>query len=1346
MKRLIPIFLIPLLAGCLTLTPPSQRAEKPAKGRGPTEIAGHLPPKPTKAKAKWERALISNRIRAIAVDPENIWIGTDKGVSRFIKSEGRWVHYTKSDGLSSDVINAIAVDGDTVWFATDEGVTRFNPKTGSWRIYRSKDGLASDRVQCIAVDGSYVWFGTDGGLNRYDKRIDSWAVRTKKEGLPSDNITAIAVDQEYVWVGMGKERKDWRIRRFWEPRRKPGEGGVSRYHKATDSWNSYTARDGLVGEEITAIAIDEDSVWFGTRKSGISLFSKTDQAFVKAFSKADLLTSDMITAILVDGNQVWIATANGGVQRYIKSVNTWINYRAKDGGLPSDHITCIAVDGNDVWFGTYESGAVKFNKVTGEWTVYTVADRIADNDVRDIDLDGNGSIWIATPSGLSLFDPESSSWRNFDRKDGMVSDYLTSVLVTPDEVWVGTERGVQVLERRSGIWRFFGSVGGRDRPYVMTLSLIDGKVWAGLSDGLVELEGGKWRRIEAFDGRRVTAIGKWRDAIWVGTEEGLYRLGSGDPQIVLKGRIRSIAPDGERMFVGTVDGVYGINPEGKAELIAPDLCATAILPDKAGLWIGTPTGLFRMGASGELERVEGISYLVRRIVRAGGYLYLATDTGLIRYDPDGGAIEAYRNRFDRDPLLNPDAFDIQFDGDYIWFSNWAGTPNGCILRYHRPTDTWRRFTRFDIFKDPKVRAMTIVRRITVDGDYVWFSTDNGLLRYDKARDLWERFSRETGLPSDDVDLVVPAENHVWVSYENLREVTRISRNSGEVESFDLGSGLPWDTVAYIAVDGDQVWVGTRMNVFRYDASKGEWRKFTIRDGLGGHGARWIAADERYVWVASAWTRDGGRPLSRYDKKTGRWETFSEADVLADDEVDKIIITPEHVWILYEPWSDVGITGYDRRTGEWFSVTPKGEWGTGVMELCEDGDYLWLGTFSRGVMRLHMTSGTWTSFDRRTGLLHDHVNERALKVDDRYVWVGTPFGICRYDKKLESWTYFVAEKSLLGREVRALAVDDRYVWVGTTSGLSRYDKIYGAWENYRQRGGRQEMRIGGRRIRWWEPPSEEGLINNWVNCLAVDDRYVWIGTREGVNRYDKVADRWDGYKRENGLPDEDITSIAISGGDVWVGTNRGIGRFPRNSDNPNAWVSYTSGIEIKPGAISKEFAETLVSDEVWCIAVDDKYVWVGTRMGVSRYDKRRDMWKTFTKEDGLPDDKITAIAADERWVWFGSDKGAAVYDKRTKDWRTYTTKDGLISDKVTCIAIDGDLIWFGTYDAGVSVFDTKNNSWKGFTKEDGLAHNTVYSIAIDGRYVWIGTQRGLSRYDKKTGSWTTFTETHWPEDI
>lgn len=251
---------------------------------------------------------------------------------------------------------------------------------------------------------------------------------------------------------------------------------------------------------------------------------------------------------------------------------------------------------------------------------------------------------------------------------------------------------------------------------------------------------------------------------------------------------------------------------------------------------------------------------------------------------------------------------------------------------------------------------------------------------------------------------------------------------------------------------------------------------------------------------------------------------------------------------------------------------------------------------------------------------------------------------------------------------------------------------------------------------------------------------------GANRYDKITDKWDRFEKENGLPGVDISSVVVDGYDVWVGTNSGLCKFPRMSDNLSAWVSFTSGMEIRQAAMTKEYATTLVSNEVWCVDADSDYIWVGTMRGVSRYDKKKDIWITFTTSEGLPTNEIGSIKVDGDLVWFGSGEGVITYNKKTQDWVTYSTENGLCSDRITCIAKDDKYLWFGTFDAGVIRYDKEKKSWESFSKKDGLSHNCIVSIAVDGNQVWIGTQRGLSRYDKIKNTWTVFTRYNDSEDL
>ena len=125
--------------------------------------------------------------------------------------------------------------------------------------------------------------------------------------------------------------------------------------------------------------------------------------------------------------------------------------------------------------------------------------------------------------------------------------------------------------------------------------------------------------------------------------------------------------------------------------------------------------------------------------------------------------------------------------------------------------------------------------------------------------------------------------------------------------------------------------------------------------------------------------------------------------------------------------------------------------------------------------------------------------------------------------------------------------------------------------------------------------------------------------------------------------------------------------------------------------------------------------------------------------------LSSIAVADGHIWFGSDSGVTLYDKESHDWTILTINDGLGSDKITCIAADGDGVWFGTFDAGVTRYDMKTREWRVYSEKDGLAHNSVLSITLDGDLVWFGTTRGLSRYNKITDVWTTFTQFYGSED-
>ncbi len=1447
----------------------------------------------SRAKKVWpvKRTLVSNETNCIAADAENVWIATTRGVSRWKRQQDQWVHYTMEDGLANDRVNAVAIDGQWVWFATDEGVSRYDIQTDTFVTFRTIDGLASDLVSSIAVDGNYVWFGTSNGLNRYDKTIDSWAVRTRKDGLVSKIITTIAVEPEYVWVGTDREINP--DPHGWDEDPRFSRGGVSRYHRDTDSWNNYTKSDGLIDSEIATIAVDDDSVWFGTQKEGVSQYNQVDQTFIKTYTKTDLLESNMMTSIRADGFQIWFGTANAGVHRFIKPVNTWVHYTEAD-GLSSNHVSWITTHGNDVWFASKEDGVSRFDKVTGEWTIYKQADFLADNDVRAITRGTDGDLWIATVAGISVYAPQTRSWETISKEDGLPTPYITSIFVSeqpsaishqqenvpssetslltaesrgsPTVIWIGSDRGLGTRAYIGSEWTFHtprnsdqqdsrqqtadskemlmnqkplnaesrkpkGSdshlAESRGSPTAIHseafVTAVDADatqsdpiIWLGTSLGpaMYDATSQKWTQLDVPGSSTATEAAAApknplilsvlvRDgSVWFGGVDGVWRYSIADKKMhratdglpnAYVNVLLSAGEEGEEtMWAGTHQGLARYDKirqrwlplSFNAQLPSPNVTALAFR--EGVLWIGTPKGLGSYTiVSNSWNALSNVPYNIRDILCEDETLWLATDIGLVEYhwknsrqqtavsrqpsansgevsdevtpladshltdsrqpsaDSRQPLIKIHQSRPMREPFLETLVSNITFDGDYIWFNNWESSPNGGIVRFHRPTETWRRFTRLDILRFTQKRSMTVVRWIYVDTDAVWFTTDYGVLRYDKMADTWQHWTTADGLSTDDVDKIAVSEQSVWVIPMIGLELNHYSKATQTWRVVEEEDNREIERIKSLGVDGSNVWFASGRGLTRYNEITREWKNFGPRDGLAGRGAEWITVDDDFIWVArSEWDRGSNRPLSRYDKKTKRWTTFSTNDVLAAKTIRRIIATEKDVWILYRPWDDAGVTRYDRRTKEWTTIRS----GRGTLELAADDDYLWLAAPNEGLRRFHFASGTWTTFKDIKGLLHNHVGEYGLAVDKDYVWVGTLRGLSRYDKRKESWTPLTALPTLLGRTIRTVDTDERFVWVGSDKGMSRYDKVLGTWKNYQQEGGHEHIETHGGHWDRHGRKKRSALSDNVVSSIVTDEQYVWIGTRDGANRFDKIALRWDQYRTEHGLPANNITSVSSDGNSIWVGTNSGIGKYPRTADDLNAWITYTSGTEIQPSAVSKEFAESLVTDQIWCITASKRNVWVGTRRGVSKYDVGRDLWKTITMEDGLASDEVSCIALDGDNVWFGSDRGVTLYNEKTDVWTGYTTEDGLASDKVTTIGVDGKEVWIGTYNAGVSRFEQLTDTWTTYTRDDGLTHNGILSMAVDRNYIWFGTYRGLSRFDKRTGTWTTFTESYGPEDI
>ncbi len=248
--------------------------------------------------------------------------------------------------------------------------------------------------------------------------------------------------------------------------------------------------------------------------------------------------------------------------------------------------------------------------------------------------------------------------------------------------------------------------------------------------------------------------------------------------------------------------------------------------------------------------------------------------------------------------------------------------------------------------------------------------------------------------------------------------------------------------------------------------------------------------------------------------------------------------------------------------------------------------------------------------------------------------------------------------------------------------------------------------------------EQGLPQNSVYAIEqTRDGYIWIGTEEGLARFDGV--RFKVFQRQN-TPEFRHSFVASllesSDGSLWIGTYEGLMRLKDNQFS--TWTT----------------SEGLSNNIVTAIQEDhDGAIWIGTRSGLSRFKNSK--FINYKTTDGLSDNNIISLLTDSHGkVWIGTvDGGLNLYDDGK--FTTFPDVKGLSNDTIFAIYEDADAnMWFGTR-AGLLRF--RERTFMRITTADGLPHNLVRSLFQDHeKNLWIGTSGGLSRLHD--GKLTNFT--------
>jgi signal transduction histidine kinase/ligand-binding sensor domain-containing protein/DNA-binding NarL/FixJ family response regulator len=239
--------------------------------------------------------------------------------------------------------------------------------------------------------------------------------------------------------------------------------------------------------------------------------------------------------------------------------------------------------------------------------------------------------------------------------------------------------------------------------------------------------------------------------------------------------------------------------------------------------------------------------------------------------------------------------------------------------------------------------------------------------------------------------------------------------------------------------------------------------------------------------------------------------------------------------------------------------------------------------------------------------------------------------------------------------------------------------------------------------------QAGLPLTSIHTVAQSrDGYIWVGTQEGMARFNGVS--FTTFDRHNtpALRSSDVwTLLPARDGSLWIGT-------------------VTGGLSVmRDGRVSSfSTRDGLAADMVLSIHEDAAgTLWVGTSQGLSRLEGAR--FKSYGTAEGLPHPVVRALASDAKGaLWLGTDGGGLVRLENGAFTR-FTTGDGLSSDHVRSLAFDSrGRLWIGT-DAGLTLL--QDGRFSRYGTKDGLLGETVRGLLVDrDQSLWIATFGGLNR--------------------
>ena len=293
----------------------------------------------------------------------------------------------------------------------------------------------------------------------------------------------------------------------------------------------------------------------------------------------------------------------------------------------------------------------------------------------------------------------------------------------------------------------------------------------------------------------------------------------------------------------------------------------------------------------------------------------------------------------------------------------------------------------------------------------------------------------------------------------------------------------------------------------------------------------------------------------------------------------------------------------------------------------------------------------------------------------------------------------------------------FIWIGTQDGLNRYDGY--------------EFRVYKN-----NPADPDSISDNYITAMILDSRgTIWLGTGEGLNRYEPRLERFVRYCAKtphgNNLTDNRVTALFESPhrpGIIWIGSEQGLDRLDSSSGRFTHFR-----IESGDDGLS-------TNNHIQCLYEAPSMpgtLWIGTRNGLYRFNLDSESFDGFLsrkaggKGPENSDIKVLYEAPSlPGTLWVGTLAGLDGMDMR-KEQFFHVMDESLRAVQIRALfepSSSSRALWIGSYGQGIFHYSLDKGKVErrivAARDQQSLTENFILFFFEDrSRLVWIGTELG-----------------------